>query len=113
LWDAESKSRSKEYLLEGEQVKLNVDKMWNYPDWDSRQEAYKQFVQDNVDTVFTVKYADEYQDKPSIVELVKDGMVSLWRFVDNDLLVFDKTDGVFKELWLIEEEVGGQHEQHQ
>jgi len=86
LWDAEGKSRSKEYLLEGEQVKLNVDKMWNYPDWESRQEAYKQFVQDNVDTIFTVKYAEEYQAKPSIVELVKDGMVSLWRFVDDDLL---------------------------
>ena len=108
LWDAEGKSRSKEYLLEGEQVKLNVDKMWNYPDWESRQEAYKQFVQDNIDTIFTVKYAEEYQDKPGIVELVKDGMVSLWRFMDDDLLVLDKSDGVFKEIWLVEEEVGGQ-----
>ena len=112
LWDAEGKTRSKEYLIEGEQVKLNVDKMWNYPDWESRQEAYKQFVQDNIDTIFTVKYCDDYQNKPSIVELVKDEMVSLWRFADDDLLVLDSGDGIFKEMWLIEE-VGGQNKQHE
>ncbi|MDR2572279.1 MAG: hypothetical protein LBD23_18550 [Oscillospiraceae bacterium] len=110
MWETEGKTRSREFLLEGEQVKLNVDKMWNYPDWESRQEAYKQFVQDSIDIIFTVKYAEGYQDKPGIVELKKDGMVSMWRFADNDLLVLDKNDGVFKELWLIEENIGGQNE---
>lgn len=110
LWDAEGKTRSKEFLFEGEQVKLNVDKMWNYPDWESRQEDYKRFVHDNVETIFTVKYSEDYKDKPGIVEIVKDGMVAIWRFVDDDLLVLDGSDGVFKELWLIEENPGGQNE---
>lgn len=69
--------------------------------------AYKQFIKDNVDTIFTVSYAENYQSNPNIVELVKDGAVSLWHFCDEDLLVLDKSDGVFKEMWLVEEKAGG------
>lgn len=102
--DTETAIKSKEYLAEGEQVKLNVDKMYGHPDWDVYQDAYKAFVDDNIDTIFAVKYVEPYLAKPSIVSLVCPlGITSPWLFADVDLLVKDSIDGQFKELWMIEE----------
>jgi len=103
-FDAEGLAKSKQYLTEGEMVKFNIDRMLSYPDWDKRQSAYKEYVQANINTIFIVKYLDEYQDKPGIVALIDEsGAVSPWNFSDADLLVYDKADKTFKEMWLIEE----------
>ena len=104
-YDNEGRMQSRAYLYEGEMVKLNVDKMWSQPDWGSRQEEYKSFVHENIDTIFLVKYIDDYKEKPSIVSLIDEsGQVPTWIFCDNDLLVYDAKDKTFKELWLIEED---------
>lgn len=103
-YDAEGSMQSKQFLTEGEMVKLNADKMLSYPDWDKRQEAYKKFVQANIDTIFIVKYIDGHTDKPGIVSLIDENdTVSPWNFSDADLLVYDMNDKTFKEMWLIEE----------
>lgn len=102
-WDSESKTKAKEFLLEGEKVKFNIDKMWAHPDWNSKQEAYKDFVVSNIDTIFTVTYDEKFKDKPSLVRFVEDDSEQQWQFSDVDLLVLDASDGKFKEMWMIEE----------
>ena len=42
-FDSENDIGYKQSLDEGEMVKLNIDKMWSYPDWDNRQESYKEY----------------------------------------------------------------------
>jgi hypothetical protein len=104
---SESLTQSKQYLDEGGMVKLNADKMWSYPDWDKRQKEYKDFVKENINTIFIVKYLEAYRDKPNIVTLIDEaGVTSPWSFADDDLLVYDEAGRTFKEMWLIEEKVG-------
>ena len=100
--DAEKQTVSKAYLLEGEKVMLNIDKMLASPDWHSRHEAYKDFVLINKDNIFTVMYDENYKNMPRIVRLAEDDSEQKWLFSDNDLLVCDASDGKFKEMWLIE-----------
>jgi len=104
-FDNEPQFRTKECLFEGDKVKLNIDKILAYPDWESRQEQYRDFVMDNVDTVFTVQYDEKYQSKPAVVKLLEDKSEQQWLFSDVDLLVLDESDGGFKEIWMIESAV--------
>ena len=102
--DSEQEVMSKAYLLEGEKVMLNVNKILASPDWPTRQEAYKDFVLINKNNVFTVMYDENYRHMPRIVRLAEDDSEQRWLFSDNDLLVYDATDGKFKEMWMIEVE---------
>ena len=105
-YDSESDTRYKQHLNEDEMVKLNIDKMWSYPDWDNRQESYKEYVRANIDTIFTVNLIDGYEDRAAIVNLADDtDVLSPWSFCEKDLLVYDASDRTFKEMWLIEEAI--------
>lgn len=100
-FDNERLPRSR-FLKEGDQVKFNIDKMRGYPDWKKRQEAYREYIESNVDKVFTVRYNDEYRERPTIVELVNpdtNDVDNSWLFSDQDVLVLD--NGEFKELYLL------------
>ena len=124
-FEAESQTQYKQSLCEGDTVKLDIDKMRSYPDWDKRQEAYIEYVNANIDTIFSVRLIEKYQGNnasvffppgktgcarpPScgdnIVNLVDESdTISPWQFSSNDLLVYDKKDSAFKAMWLIEEE---------
>ena len=103
MYDTEQLVKFKNYLLEGDKVKLNADKIRNHPDWDKLQEAYREFIISNVDTVFSVKYDENYPDKPNMVRLEDETELYNWLFWDGDLYVLDENDGQYKELYLIEE----------
>ena len=102
-YDSEMLGQYRQNLRDGDMAKLNIDKMRSYPDWDKRQEAYRDFMDANVDSVFTVKLHENYPG--SIVRLIDErGSECQWLFSDLDLLVFDVKDSSYKEIWLIEEE---------
>ena len=102
-FDSEMLGQYRQSLKDGDMAKLNIDKMRSYPDWDKRQDAYTEFVDENVDSIFTVKLHQGYPG--SIVRLIdEDGNECQWLFSDRDLLVFDAKDSTYKEIWLIEEE---------
>ena len=102
-YDSEMLGQYRQSLRDGDMAKLNIDRMRSYPDWDKRQEAYREFVDANVDSVFTVKLHENYPG--SIVRLIDDdGSECKWLFSDKDLLIFDAKDSTYNEIWLIEEE---------
>ena len=101
MWDSESLPKYRNHLIEGEQVKLNVDKIWSRPEWYDKQEPYKQFVLDNEDRIFTVKFDDSYTINPGLIRFAEDDSPQQWLFSDVDLLVLDPSDGQFKETWLV------------
>ena len=90
-------------MLEGDKVKLHVNKIRGRPDWETMQHEYKDFVENNADAVFTVEYDEEYQDKPNLVLLKEDISKQKWLFFDGDLLVLDESDGEFKEMYRLQE----------
>lgn len=104
-YDAEGQSNARIFFREGEKVKLNADKIMAHPDWDKKQDAYKDFVLSNIENTFTAKLIDKMQDSPLIVTLAEDTSEQQWWFTQDDLLVLDESDGTFKEMWMIEEPV--------
>jgi hypothetical protein len=106
-WDTEGSLASLRFLQEGEHVKLNVNKMHSYPDWEKLQESYRKFVDANADTIFKVRYFEKYREEPTLVELVNlenENEEIVWLFSDQDLLVLDESDGLWKEMYLVEPE---------
>ena len=101
---AEGFTTYRDMLEDGEMVKLNIDKMYSYPDWEQRQGEYRKYIEEHEDTIFTVRLLDEYRGKASIVSLVDaEGKESPWIFSDKDLLVYDNETKTFTELWLIKQ----------
>ena len=74
-------------IPEGSKVQLNIEKMKKHPDWDRLEERYRKFVEDNIDTVFTVEYDEQYQYEPLWVCLVEDTNPIKWLFYIGDLKV--------------------------
>ena len=93
----------KEWLLEGDKVRINVKKIMAKPDWDEYRTEYKKFVEENDGTVFTVGYDENKKDKPNIVCLQEDPRDPKFLWWEGDLLVKDTRDGKFKELYMITE----------
>ena len=61
--------------------------MKKHPDWNRLDERYRAFVEDNVDTVFTVEYDEQYQREPLWVCLKEDTTPTKWLFYIGDLKV--------------------------
>ena len=95
----------KNFLLEGDKVKLNVEKIRQHPAWNDMQPAYKEFIECNAGVVFTVEYDENHSTKPNIVALKETAEDEKWLFFDGDLLVLDEHDGQYKELHMIYEDI--------
>ena len=74
-------------IPEGSKVYLKVEKMKKHPDWNRLDERYRAFVEDNIDTVFTVEYDEQYQREPLWVCLKEDTTPIKWLFYIGDLKV--------------------------
>ena len=102
-FDTEGQSKTRMYLREGEKVKFNIDKITSHSDWVRKQNSYKEFVESNVEKIFTVALIEQFKEKPYIVTFAEDTSEQQWWFAADDLLVYDKSDDTYKELWMIEE----------
>lgn len=77
-------------VAEGTKVKLNYDNITNDPNYPNKVQAYKDFVENNKDTVFTVEYDEKYTNKPLLVVLKEDTNEVKWLWHSKfDLIVVD------------------------
>ena len=65
-------------IEEGAKVKLNYDGIVNDPNYPKKVQAYKDFVENNKDTVFTVEYDEKYKNNPLLVMLKEDTSEVKW-----------------------------------
>jgi len=65
-------------IEEGAKVKLNYDSIVSDPNYPKKVQGYKDFVENNKDTVFTVEYDEKYQNKPLLVMLKEDTNEVKW-----------------------------------
>jgi hypothetical protein len=73
-------------LIEGEKVKLNYERITSYPTWTNDNPKYKNFVENNLDTIFTVEF-EEKQKKDKICCVLKEDTSPVkWIFYECDLI---------------------------
>lgn len=81
--DWQSKSTS---LKEGDKVKLNYEVIVNDINYKTKTIKYKNFIEENKETVFTVEYDQKYKKNPWLVCLKEDITQPKWLFIANDLI---------------------------
>ena len=72
-------------MTDGTKVKLDVERMKASPRWENQNEKYVEFVENNVNTVFTVQKEEKFGGKP-IVSLAEDEHEPKWLFYEGDLI---------------------------
>ena len=81
----------KNTITEGTKVKLNVPVIKANPSWFRLNPKYKQFVEDNKDTIFTVEYDRDANGNvvgnQALVCLKEDTTKPKWKFYFRDLLI--------------------------
>lgn len=70
-------------IRDGDRVRLNLKSIQAHPDYPRLSVAYRQFVEENAETVFTAKYGEDEQAK-SLVCLKEDSIG--WHFWPGDLI---------------------------
>lgn len=74
-------------LIEGDQVRLNVDSIQKHPDYGNLSALYREFVESHKDEVFTVVYDRRRKEHPTEVCLKEDSHG--WMFWTGDLIKVD------------------------
>lgn len=77
-----------EALPEGAKVRLNYDSIVDQPSYQKRQQAYRDFVEENRDKIFTVAYDDKHQSG-KLVLLQEDTSEQQWLWHCADLIRVD------------------------
>lgn len=77
-------------LKEGDIVKLNIENIKKHPDYPKLTHMYRQFVENNADSLFTVTY-DESKRGTNIVRLKEDP--AGWLFYSGDLIKVEPERG--------------------
>ena len=72
-------------IAEGTQVLLNIERIQKHPDYEVYAERYKEFLSNNVNTVFTVEYNNNDEINPLWVCLKEDTTIPKWLFYVGDL----------------------------
>ena len=77
-------------IEEGTKVKLNYDSIVSDPNYSKKVQPYRDFVENNKDTVFTVQYDEKYKNKPLLVMLKEDTNEVKWLWhTKYDLIVVE------------------------
>lgn len=81
-------------LPEGTHVRLNVDQIVKRPDYSKMQDAYRQFVESNADTEFTVAYDEKHTSGKLVLLRYNRGLAEgethpAWLFYSGDLIALD------------------------
>ena len=78
-------------IPEGTKVKLNYENIINEPDYTKKVKAYREFVENNKNKIFTVQYDEKYKNKPILVSLKEDTSKIKWLwYCETDLIVLDE-----------------------
>lgn len=74
------------YIPEGTKVKLNLKRIKAHPDYVKLTEDYRNFVEANENTIFTVEY-DKFRENPSTLVCLKEDPTPLkWLFWTGNLI---------------------------
>lgn len=80
-------------VWEGEKVKLNYDRITHYKDWKILRQEYRDFVEANKDTVFTVEFddirkkeAEKNKGLSGLCQFAEDTTSVKWLFYAIDLI---------------------------
>lgn len=76
----------KSELVEGEKVRINHDNIMANPMWKDYNPHYKEFVESNFDTIFTVEFENEKQKNNQICVLKEDESEVKWIFNSFELI---------------------------
>lgn len=80
-------------IPEGTKVMLNYESITNEPDYKSKVEGYREFVENNKDKIFTVQYDEKYRNRPVLVSLAEDTNETKWLWhCESDLIVIDENE---------------------
>ena len=76
---------------EGDKVTINYEKIVNEAGYDLRTGKYRDFVENNKDTVFTVEYDKKFKDSKNqiIVTFAEDETNPKWLWYVDDLIKVD------------------------
>jgi len=75
-------------LLEGTKVRLNYESIVNQPSYSKRQQSYRDFVEANKETEFTVQYDDKHTSG-KLVCLAEDTSEQKWLWHVGDLIAVE------------------------
>lgn len=73
------------YLADGVTVKLKYDDILSYPNYPRLTEKYKDWVEENKDTIFLVWHNPRYTNRPDLVGVSRDGQKQIWLLTYNDI----------------------------
>ena len=79
-------------LNEGDKVKLNYEEIVSRIDYAKKVETYRNFIETNKDTIFTVKYDEKYRNNPWLVCLEEDTTEPRWLFTTSDLILYKEEE---------------------
>ena len=77
-------------LFEGDKVKIDYLGITSRVDYERRRPEYRDFIENNKDSVFTVKYDEKYRHNPWLVSLEEDTTEPRWLFTTSDLILIEK-----------------------
>ena len=75
-------------LFEGDKVKIDYESIISRVDYDKRRPEYRNFIEENKNAIFTVKYDEKYRNNPWLVSLEEDTTEPRWLFTTSDLILY-------------------------
>ena len=84
------KQMSSIVLFEGDKVKIDYEGIVSRVDYEKRRPEYRDFIEQNKDTIFTVKYDEKYRNNPWLVSLEEDTTEPRWLFTTSDLILYEE-----------------------
>ena len=91
LIDEAIEHKANTQLNAGDKVYIDAEAIMSKPHFENMQPAYKEFIENSVNRVFTVEKEEKYIGKP-IVSLVEDPSEVKWLFFEGDLIKYKETD---------------------
>lgn len=79
-------------LFEGDKVKFNYEGIVSRVDYEKRRPEYRDFIEQNKNTIFTVKYDEKYRNNPWLVSLEEDTTEPRWLFTTSDLILYKEEE---------------------
>lgn len=79
-------------LFEGDRVMIDYNGITSRVDYDKRRPEYRNFIEENKNTIFTVKYDEKYRNNPWLVSLEEDTTEPRWLFTTSDLILYNNEE---------------------
>lgn len=73
------------YLEDGVTVKLKYDEITTRSFYPKLMPRYREWVEENKDTIFLIWHNPKYSDRPDLTSLSKDGQKQIWLLTYDDI----------------------------